>query len=130
MAEGFLNALLSKDNYRVSSAGIMALQGGPTSENSIKAMDGVNINISNYRSTPFTIKEANENDIILTLSESHKEYILDNFQFTEDKVFTLKEYAGSRGSVDDPYGMSLDHYIKCRDEINKLCLAIADKLNK
>jgi protein-tyrosine-phosphatase len=38
-----------------------------------------------------------------------------------EKTYTLKEYAGLKGEIDDPWGKDLDRYIRCRDEM-KDCL--------
>jgi len=50
-------------------------------------------------------------DLILTMRERHKQVLPAN------RTFTLREYAGFRGDIADPWGSNLDKYRKCRDEI-------------
>jgi len=54
-------------------------------------------------------------DLILVMEEGHK------YGISEDKTYKLKEYAGLRGDIQDPYNQSIEDYRKCRDEI-KDCL--------
>jgi hypothetical protein len=45
----------------------------------------------------------------------------------EKKTYTLKEYAGLRGDIDNPIGKDLDTYIRCRDEIKDCLDRIVEK---
>lgn len=121
MAEAFLNKL-SRDNsleYEASSAGIFAVEGG-ISENSIRALDELGIDISNYKSKPITDNMIESADIVLTMSLSHKEY-LDNFHPQHSgKIKLLNDYAyGIKEDIKDPYGGDLQAYKAARDEIFK-----------
>ena len=61
-------------------------------------------------------------DLILTMEESLKSGL------PPDKTFTLKEYAGLKGDIQDPWGKPLEDYIKCRDEIKECLEKIIEKL--
>ena len=52
-------------------------------------------------------------DLILTMQERQKT------MFPKNRTFTLKEYAGSKGDIADPWGPDLKIYRKCRDEIKR-----------
>ncbi len=57
-----------------------------------------------------------ESDLILTMTEKHKEMILKKMPFLETKVFLLSEFAGSGNQdVEDPIGQSLESYRKTLD---------------
>lgn len=57
----------------------------------------------------------NDFDLILTMDEDLKSSL------PPEKTYTLNEYAGLPGEIDDPWGKDLDKYIRCRDEIRN-CL--------
>src|SRR5499433_4179378 len=62
-----------------------------------------------------------EADLILTMTADQKR-ILDGFAEARGRpIFTLKEFAGAPGDIDDPVGQGEDRYRACRDEI-KSCL--------
>jgi protein-tyrosine phosphatase len=46
----------------------------------------------------------------------------------QGKTWTLKEYAGESGDIADPFGGSLDTYLKCANEISSALVAILPKL--
>ncbi len=65
-------------------------------------------------------------DLILTMSISHKELLLSKYNFTRNKIYTLKEYAyGSKEDVKDPFGGGDIHiYNSTKEEIKeefKMC---------
>lgn len=61
-------------------------------------------------------------DLILAMTEQQIQLLRQNFPEAAGKeVYTLKEFAGSRGDIEDPVGQGEDVYAKRRDEI-KACL--------
>ncbi len=130
MAEGFFRKDSAKESFSAASAGIMSSGGQPPSENSVKAMAEEDIDISSYRSSFFNEKLANESDVILTMEEGHKEFILSNFPFTRGKVSTLAEFAEESGDVPDPVGMAYDTYKRTADHIKRLVEKSLKKLRE
>ena len=60
------------------------------------------------------LKEA---DLILTLTEKHKQ-ILEEFEATNGKqILTIKEFGGGKGDVEDPSMKDLRGFREARDEI-------------
>ncbi len=69
-----------------------------------------------------------EADLILTMTGGQKD-ILDTFAEARGRpIFTLKEFAGERGDIDDPVGQGEDHYRACRDEIKRCLERSVDRL--
>jgi protein-tyrosine-phosphatase len=61
-------------------------------------------------------------DLILAMTQEQVRMLRDAFpEAAEKEVYTLKEFAGGRGDIEDPVGKSEDVYAACRDEI-KGCL--------
>lgn len=133
MAEGLMNSLAKEKDLDIiaKSGGIFALSGGRIADNSIEALKEIDIDISQNRSQIINGKLIDEADIILTMSEDHKENLKLNFPNVNEKIFLLNEYAFNiEKDVGDPYGGNLSEYKIARDEIYKAVEAIINNLNK
>jgi protein-tyrosine-phosphatase len=62
-----------------------------------------------------------EADVILTMTTAQKEMVLAYPESHGSRVFTLREYVGSDGDIEDPAMRGEDVFRACRDEI-KGCL--------
>jgi protein-tyrosine-phosphatase len=61
-------------------------------------------------------------DLILAMTDEQVRMLRDGFPEAEGKeVYTLKEFAGLSGDIEDPVGRGDDVYRACRDEI-QMCL--------
>ena len=131
MAEGILRYIadgLGLD-IQVKSAGTAVSEGDYAANNSIYAMDNVEIDISDHKSKQIDKYLMDESDLILTMSNGHKWAILSDFPDYEDKVFSLLEYAYDQDQdVQDPYGGSLDEYEAIRDELYEAIMRLIEKL--
>ncbi|MHA1669201.1 MAG: arsenate reductase/protein-tyrosine-phosphatase family protein [Promethearchaeota archaeon] len=56
-------------------------------------------------------------DLILTLTNRHKEEILTFISKNGIDIYTLKEFAGDSGDIEDPSMKGIDGFRKARDEI-------------
>ncbi|MCX8129570.1 MAG: low molecular weight protein arginine phosphatase [Clostridia bacterium] len=135
MAEGILKAALEKDEvlkekYEIASAGVHAYDGDCASANAVSVLKDVwNIDISRHRSRQLNSKQVNDAFLVLTMTRGHKEAILSQYPDAESKVYTLKEFVASdipdKGiepynfslDITDPFGMPVQLYKRCADEI-------------
>ncbi|MFX1326971.1 MAG: low molecular weight protein arginine phosphatase [Promethearchaeota archaeon] len=123
IAEGFLRDFFSKFNLNVSvkSGGISsnARDGMIISLDARLVMEELGIELSDsalsvdLKKHPEFIEEA---DLILTLTNDHKEEINDLFNVNNKKVLTIKEFGGGSGDIEDP-SMKEELFGKIRDEI-------------
>lgn len=130
MAEGILRSMAEKRDLKleVKSAGIRVYNGDLASKNSIEAMKKIDIDISGHFATQLNSDLIQEADLVLTLSSSHKDFIVSNYPWSREKVFTLNEYAyGVKKDVTDPYGRNLAFYERTRDEIYQAVLNAIEK---
>lgn len=93
------------------SCGLGAYSGDAVSENAVKAMAEKGIDISSHRARKFSPYMAEEYDMFIVMSNSHKA-VLSAF-VPEERITVLG------GGIADPYGGNCDAYRKCRDEIDK-----------
>jgi len=136
MAEALFKKLLKErnlhKNFEVGSAGVYAFEHDPASYEAISVMqEEYGTDISSHRARVLTDTDIKENWLILTMTEHHREMILDIYPEGADKVFTIKEYAGAddeNPDISDPFGMDYDTYKYCAEEIEGLLLKIIDKL--
>ncbi len=122
MAEALFRHRIGKDtDWEVVSAGTFAGVGSPASTNAISALRELNIDLRLHQSQPLTAELVEGVDLIVTMTEQHRQYILDFFPDVGKKVCLIKSFGTSRVPADlsDPYGESIDIYRKTRDEIGR-----------
>ncbi len=115
MAEGLLNKMASENHIplEVQSAGLAAFVGVPAAPEAVEACREKGIDISGHQSQPLSKTLVMESDLILTMTEKHKEMIVKKMPALENKVSLLSEFAGSGSEdVEDPVGMPLESYRK------------------
>lgn len=123
MAEAIANNLKKEYEHTMSvefsSAGVYAVKGQSASLNALKAMDEMGIDLSCHISTPVSEDIIEKTDLVLTLTKGHKNTLLSLFPNSRDKVFTLLEYIGENGDIEDPFGGDTDIYRICANQIKK-----------
>ena len=131
MAHVLLERMLAERNgqhqFRVRSGGVApyARDGMIASLDARLVLREDGIHLGEYAFTSTDLRAHREiiaeADLILTMTGGQK-HILDAFSEARGRpIFTLKEFAGGRGDIDDPVGQGEDRYRACRDEI-KDCL--------
>ena len=135
MAEGILKDLIKKENLNINeedvkSAGLITQDGVPVSEKSAKALEKMNIDISDYKSNYFKKELLEEFDLIFTMTKNHKIMLNQIEPKFSEKIFTLSEYVGDRDDVDDPFGMPQRVYDKTSLSLYEKISKLVDKLKK
>lgn len=125
MAEGFLKTMLKdKKNIAVSSAGTAAPEGMMPTHEAVDVMKEEGIDITYHRARRITDEMIKNSDLILVMTNRHKNEILTRVPQAKDKVYLLREFDDSVESVldldiDDPIGMPVEFYRDARDIIKK-----------
>ncbi|MCL1996091.1 MAG: low molecular weight protein arginine phosphatase [Defluviitaleaceae bacterium] len=120
-------ATILKDKFKkegilvpVSSCGVFVNDTGPTS-GAIEAMKSFGLNLANHTPTQINEKEVQDATIILTMTATHKNLVINNFPYVVEKTYTVCEYVtGEQKDISDPYGGSTQHYIETAKELEKL----------
>lgn len=107
MAERYLDSL-NLENVKAESRGLSA-EGGSVSQNAVKVMGELGIDLSHDVSAQLTAKDLIWADKILYMSPSHLTVL--SLYAPKEKLFMLG------GGISDPYGGDTETYRKCRDEI-------------
>jgi glycine hydroxymethyltransferase len=124
MAEGlFRHAMRGRNEFRVISAGVGAVEGLPPSEHAVTALRQLGIDISKQRSRMLTSDIVDEADYIFGMTHSHVDTILMLYPQAAEKTFLLREFDDTldvfENDICDPIGGSLETYIACRDQIEQ-----------
>jgi protein-tyrosine-phosphatase len=124
MSEGFLRDYFSRNamDVSVSSGGIAsnARDGMLISLDAKLAMKEISILLSDdslsvdLKKHPELVQEP---DLILTLTEKHKKEIYNHFKLENIDIYTLREFAGKTGDIEDPSMKGIEGFRKARDEI-------------
>jgi protein arginine phosphatase len=128
MAEAILK---SKElpNVEVRSAGVYAMDGLEASANA-QAVLSDNLVDHDHRSKLLNAQDVLWATHILTMTAAHKAAILGNFPESNDKTYTLMEFAGEGfRDVFDPYGGNKEVYRQTYHELEQAINKIIEKLN-
>ncbi|CEG21931.1 Low molecular weight protein-tyrosine-phosphatase YwlE [Planococcus massiliensis] len=128
MAEAILTAK-QLPGVEVRSAGIFAGE-SPMSSHAQTVLGDQGIDFA-HTSKQLMPEDMEWATLILTMTESHRTFLLQNFPEYATKIYTLKEFAnGSAADVSDPYGGSLSTYQSTFNELHGLINQVAGKLNR
>ena len=129
MAEGIARHLLTQGGLEksitVSSAGVRAWAGAPASEEAIDALAKAGIELFGHQARRLTPEIVENADLVLTMTQQHRQDVLALVPAAKTKVFVLKEYVGISDSsevnpdIADPIGGSLDVYRAVAQELQE-----------
>ncbi len=144
MAEGIFKKMLKErteddSKFNIISAGISALPGMNPTPESIKVMTEQDIDISRHIATQVQEDLVKKADLILVMSNTHKDYIKTKFTFAQDKIYLLKEFAqidelksiqktNKNYEVVDPLGRPIEFYRIIARELKENLEKILDKI--
>ena len=110
MAEAILRSK-GMNNVTVRSAGIHAQNGAPIARNAKTLIEEAGMAYTPV-SRAISIEDIEWADVILTMTQAHKQVLLYSFPEVEGKVYTLKGFVkpNSNEDVHDPFGGDLETY--------------------
>ena len=135
MAEGILKKLVKERNLNieVSSAGICAETGTYATYYAISVAKNYDVDLSTHRATNLSEVKIEEIDLVLCMTKSHVQYILENIPNCSNKVFTLKDYVHMNkhsSDIMDPWGYDQSIYEHCISEINNCLEKLIQNIDK
>ena len=144
MAEGIFKKMLIEsaevDNrFNIISAGISALRGISPTPEAIKVMAEQDIDISRHKATRVQEDLVKKADLILVMSNTHKDHIITKFTFAQDKIHLIKEFAqigefisiqknSENYEIVDPLGRTIEFYRIVAKELKENLEKILDKI--
>ncbi|WP_433773081.1 low molecular weight protein arginine phosphatase [Bacillus wiedmannii] len=126
MAEALLRHH-GEGKFEVQSAGVFAYPGSDASVYAKEALieKGISINHASKQINEALLDWA---DIVVTMTENHKEIVLGNYPNIEQKVYTLYGLTeGVSKDISDPFGGSLSIYKETLKEMEGLVQTLLKK---
>lgn len=105
MAEALLKRIAGEDGaMQVLSGGLFAAEGARASENAVRAMQDMGLDISAHTAKNINASVVREADLIhLSMTRAHRDLLLDLFgSQAESKTYALMDYIGAAGDVARP----------------------------
>ena len=106
---------LDEQGVQVMSAGIAAMPGGRPSIEAVNVMLERELDLSPHLSQPLSAHLARHADLILTMTQSHRDLVVNQLPEAENRVRLLR---ADQGDISDPIGGSIDVYRQCADQID------------
>ncbi len=132
MAGGLFEKALDDDgdgSISVDTAGINVYVPAPASENAVKIMEEMEIDISDHMSRQVTKEDIDEADLVLVMTPSHRNILIDLYPQYSDKIYTFPEYAyGSDDEISDPFGGDEEEYRECALQLKSAIDAVYAKI--
>ncbi|MGF1483741.1 MAG: low molecular weight protein arginine phosphatase [Opitutales bacterium] len=117
-------------SLQVESAGVSVHEGQPASDNSVRALKNVGIDLGNHRSQVLTPERIERSRLMLCMTESHRaliELLYPNRQ-APLKLFRELMEDPQPPEIPDPYGWPLVEYEAARDSMVEAIPSILDYL--
>lgn len=113
-------------DVRIESAGIFANEGENASSEAIIVMMEYGIDLTGHHAQSINEELIEKSDLILTMTPAHK-MIFDNV--AGKKTYTLSEYAGIEGDIEDPFGGDVEDYQIAAKQIELAVDKVLEKLS-
>ena len=122
MAEAILRKMLAdtgRSRCRVISAGVSAANGYPASVEAVSACAELGIDLSAFRSAALTEQLVSSSDLILVMSNRHRQYIREYFPEAESRTFLVGEFSEISGTAEvaDPVGAPVQVFRKTAEAL-------------
>ena len=130
MAEAMLRDMLKGrelDHIEVGSAGLAAMPGAGPSLNAVKVLSEKEIGPGSHQASRLDLEMLEKADLILTMTQGHKDAILSVRPAIWTKIHTLNEYVGlEEKDISDPYGGSEATYRESLASIERALVRLID----
>lgn len=113
---GVSMASLEGQGVTVMSAGIAAMPGSPAADQAIEVMRQVGVDISHHQSQPITGRLAKFADVILTMTNGHRQALISHWPMLETRTKTVRRDGGDIG---DPIGRPIAIYRATAEQIDQ-----------
>ena len=124
MAEALLKKEVQRrgeaDQWQIHSAGTWTERGASATQFSRAVMARRQMDISGHRSQPVDGDLLRSADVILVMTQNHREALRAEFPDITDRVYLVSQLINREFDIEDPYGGSLDDYEICADDIQNI----------
>lgn len=124
MAECYFKSIIAENlKTSVFSAGTACASGWNASHEAIEIMDRLNLDLRSHKSMPLSNEMVETTDMLIVMTNMHKEVIVSRWPEASKKVYLLREFEENSNINDqeimDPVGFPVEIYEKCFDLMKK-----------
>lgn len=136
MAEALLRAIwqveCSEIHLNAWSRGTSASDGMPATPEALKAMAARGLDLSGHRATTVSEEDLSQADVVITMTEGHKDSLTRRYPAHAGKVVTLAAASGGAlpGDVSDPFGHSQDAYDRTAQDLDTGLRAFCERIKR
>ena len=129
MAESIFKTMEVSKKTESFSRGLIVLFPEPVNPKVDEVLKNHGISMSGHISKQFHSHEVDEHTLILTMTESQKNKVMNDY-FVTHNVYTIKEFVGEYGDCMDPYGGTLLTYEDYYSEVTRLVKKSAYRIQR
>lgn len=130
MAMGILKEIGLKYEVEFLARGLVVSFSEPMNGKAEAVLISNGINLENYTSQQLTNEDITENTLLLTMNQSQRRKVLENFKNTHiENVYVLTDFVGEQLEIIDPYGGPLQSYGLCYETLRKSIKKLVKILN-
>ena len=107
---------LIENGIQIASAGIAAMTGSPAADQATQVMSEQGLEIGDHASQPISERTAQVADLILTMTNGHRQALISHWPMLEPRTKTLR---ADGGDISDPIGSPVEVYQACADQIEQ-----------
>lgn len=107
---------LDEKGVAVISAGIAAMPGSPPAPQAVEVMNQMGVDIADHSSQPITGRLAQFADVILTMTNGHRQALISHWPTLETRTKTVRR---DGADVSDPIGCPVDVYAATARQIDE-----------
>ena len=107
---------LIEHGIQIASAGIAAMPGAPAAEQATFVMSEAGLEIGDHSSQMVTERSAKVADLILTMTNGHRQALVSHWPMLEPRTKTLRS---DGGDISDPIGSPVETYQACAKQIEQ-----------
>ena len=109
VAATILKRAIGNKEIAIESRGLVVLFPEPANPKGLEVAKNHGLNLSRHVSTELTDMDFGVDILVLVMTEKGKQKIYDRFVKAVN-VYSIKEFIGSTGDVDIPYGKGVEEY--------------------
>jgi protein-tyrosine-phosphatase len=130
MAQYMLADMLKGTPSSVGSAGTDAPVGSPAALNAVVVMREVGLDLTRHRAQQLSPRMVEAADLVLVMEEYHRQRLVELAPQAAGRTRLLLSFAGRDEKVEDPIGLSVEHYRLTRDAMRPALEQVAAQVRQ
>lgn len=131
MAEEIFNNTYDLGNVFSESAGISIVDNSKISDYAAQLIkENFDKDVSYRQAVQLTAEMIKDADLVLTMTNSIKDYLISRLPEEKEKIYTLNEYVGIKDQISDPYGGDKSVYLNTFKQLNNSISLLISKIKE